>query len=252
MSRMSNAILGFIFTLMGLVMTGVGAWAASGYFGKTDAERAADCRDDAPLCEDADFQIAMGVGVLGLIFLLMGLRWIARFFSEGRQIKRIQEVGVEVEGRITEIKSRGRRNDQPVFKHVISFDGPNGPESFDTLDTRLGYEGDKVMVKYDPENPSSARLSQVWLRSGHARSAHRAKYAPIMGESEILGMKFENADLIPMKQPDAVQDRVARVQQLQEALGRGEITMEQYTAEVQRISAEAESASPNPLGPPPG
>ena len=253
MSRLRNAVLGLVFTLLGVVLAGLGGYAAYTFLTNTADERAADClNDSAFLCEDNEYYVAMGCGALGLIFLFFGLRSIVRLLREGRQMKRIQKVGVEVEGVLVELKGRGRLNRQPVFQHVIQFEGPNGTETFEHFDTRLGYEGDKLMVKYNPDKPSDARISQVWLRSGHARDAHQAKYG-FLGQSEILGMKFENADLVPMKQPQAVQDRMARVEELQQAMHRGEITMDQYVAEVTRIQDEAQTASPNPLNPaPPG
>jgi len=158
-------MVGRVFVLVGLVLIAVGVYVArSDIVIRINKQRA-----DADTAATARYAIGGGVGGLGLLFALGGVRSIVRTSNEGKRKREIMQSGVATQGTITFLDKNYRVlvNKQPIYSIVeyryLDGTGKQHTRRTDTAPSdaviRMGLAvGGTVAIKYSAQNPAESLI----------------------------------------------------------------------------------------------
>ena len=158
-------MVGRVFLFVGLILIAVGVYVAQSNM----AVRINRQRADAETAATARYAIGGGVGGLGLLFALGGVRSMIRGSKEKKRNQEIMQNGVAAEGTITFVDRNYRVlvNKQPIYSIVeYTYRDSAGNAHKRRTETapsdaviRMGLAvGGKVAIKYSAQNPAESLI----------------------------------------------------------------------------------------------
>jgi hypothetical protein len=158
-------MVGRVFLFVGLILIAVGVYVAQSDIGVTINKR----RADAETAATARYAIGGGVGGLGLLFALGGVRSMVRGSRSAKRNREIMQTGVAAEATITFVDKNYRVlvNKQPIYSIVeyTYLDRAGQPHKRRTENApsdaviRMGLAvGGKVAIKYSAQNPADSLI----------------------------------------------------------------------------------------------
>ena len=158
-------MVGRVFLFVGLILIAVGVYIAQSNI----AVRINKQRADAETAATARYAIGGGLGGLGLLFALGGVRSMVRGGKEMKRRQHIMQTGVPAEGTITFVDKNYRVlvNKQPIYSIVeYTYADSTGKQHKRRTDNapsdaviRMGLAvGGKVAIKYSAENPAESLI----------------------------------------------------------------------------------------------
>ena len=158
-------MVGRVFVFVGLILIGVGVYIALSDINiRINKQRA-----DADTAATARYAIGGGLGGLGLLFAVGGVRSMVRGSAEKKRKQEIMQNGVAAEGKITFVDKNYRVlvNKQPIYSIVeytyLDSTGKQHTRRTDNAPSesviRMGLAvGGSVAIKYSAQNPAESLI----------------------------------------------------------------------------------------------